>query len=67
VKDSVFHFSSSDISLYDDAFHGSTAARFTEWWYFDVLCDNGYSILMSVIVLSIIKNRYTVIPQRITL
>lgn len=67
MKDSVFHFSPSDISLHDDAFHGSTAARFTEWWYFDVLCDNGYSIQMNVRVLSIIKNRYTVIPQRITL
>jgi hypothetical protein len=66
-KDSEFHFSPLDVSLLDDTYHGSTAPRFTEWWYFDVLCDTGYSIQISIRVLSLIKNLVAIISQRITL
>ena len=57
LKDSPFKFIPSNLSIKDDAFHGSTAPRFTEWWYFDAVFDNGYSIQLSVRFLSIIKNR----------
>jgi predicted secreted hydrolase len=64
-KKSPFTFHPKDISLKDDAFHGSKASRFTEWWYFDTVFDNGYSTQMSVRVLSIIKNRLVLVPQRL--
>lgn len=65
LKDSPFNFTPSDITLKDDAFHSSTAPRFTEWWYFDAIFDNGYSIELNVRVLSIIKNKYAIIYKRI--
>ena len=32
-----------DITPKDDAFHGSADRRAAEWWYFDVILDNGYT------------------------
>jgi len=49
-----FVFSPEDITLKDDAFHGSDSLHFIEWWYFDAIFDNGYSIQMNVIVISIV-------------
>jgi predicted secreted hydrolase len=63
--ESSFLFLPRDISLDDDGFHGSEASRFTEWWYFDGVFDNGYSIQMSVRVLSIIKKRLVLVFQRL--
>lgn len=65
LKDSPFKFIPSDITLQDDAFHGSTDPRFTEWWYFDAVFDNGYSVQLSIRVLSIIKNRFVPVIQRL--
>ena len=65
MKDSSFRFTPKDISIKDDAFHGSTAPRFTEWWYFDAVFDNGYSIQLNIRVLSVIKNRFALIYKRI--
>jgi predicted secreted hydrolase len=64
LKDSPFKFTPSNISIKDDAFHDSTAPRFTEWWYFDAMFDNGYSIQLNVRFLSIIKNRFALIYKR---
>ena len=64
-RKSPFSFSPLDISIKDDAFHGSKAPRYTEWWYFDTVLDNGYSAQMSVRVLSIIKKRLVLIFQRL--
>jgi predicted secreted hydrolase len=64
AKNIDFLYSPEDISLEDDSFHGSTAPRFTEWWYFDAVFDNGYTIQMSVRFLSIIKNRFLRISRR---
>ncbi len=64
LKDSPFKFTPSNVSLKDDSFHGSTAPRFTEWWYFDAMFDNGYSIQLNIRVLSIIKNRFALIYKR---
>jgi len=50
AKDIAFLYSPKDISLEDDGFHGSTTSRFTEWWYFDAVCDNGYTVQMSVMI-----------------
>jgi len=54
-KESKFQFFPQNITLKDDAFHGSKALNFTEWWYFDATFDNGYSIQLSVRVLSVMK------------
>jgi len=43
-KKCEFHFKPSDIKLKDDAFHSSESSRFTEWWYFDAVFDNSYSL-----------------------
>ncbi len=65
LKDSPFKFTPSNVSIKDDAFHSSTAPRFTEWWYFDAMFDNGYSIQLNIRFLSIIKNRFALIYKRI--
>jgi len=49
-----FVFYPEDITLKDDAFHGSDSLQFIEWWYFDAIFDNGYSIQMNVVVISIV-------------
>ena len=49
-----FVFTPEEITLKDDAFHGSDSLQFTEWWYFDAIFDNGYSIQMNVVVISIV-------------
>ena len=64
-KDSHFVFLPEDISIEDDGFHESEAPRFTEWWYFDAVFDNGYSAQMSVRLLSIVKKRLVLIFQRL--
>ena len=64
-KKSPFVFSPIDISLKDDGFHGSDAPRFTEWWYFDAVLNKGYSVQMSVRVLSVIKKRLVFVFQRL--
>ena len=66
-KDSPFVFEPIDADIKDDAFHGSNYPRYTEWWYFDSILDNGYSAQMSVRVLSIIKNRFIPVFQRLDL
>ena len=65
AKKSPFTFSPKKINLSDDAFHGSKAPRYTEWWYFDAVFDNGYSIQLSVRLLSIIKNRVVPVFKRL--
>jgi len=67
LKDSPFRFTPQDITLKDDAFHDSTAPRFTEWWYFDAKFGNGYSIQLNVRLLSVIKNRFALIYKRLDL
>jgi predicted secreted hydrolase len=64
LKKSPFRFNASDISIKDDAYHDSKAKRFTEWWYFDAIFDNGYSIGLNIRVLSIIKNKFVPIYKR---
>lgn len=63
-KKCSFSFSPIDITIKDDAFHSSKSSRFTEWWYFDTIFDNGYSTQLGIRVLSIIKNRIVLISQR---
>lgn len=64
-KDSTFHFSACELTVKDDGFHGSTVPRFTEWWYFDAVFDNGYSIQVSVRFFGITKKRFAIISQRL--
>lgn len=67
VKTGAIDFHPENISLKDDGFHGSAVSRFTEWWYFDAVFDNNYSVQMSVRVVSFIKNRFALISQRIAI
>jgi hypothetical protein len=47
-----FIFNPQEMTLQDDAYHGSDGLHYTEWWYFDATFDNGYSTQMSVRILS---------------
>jgi len=49
----AFDFAPQDITLADDAFHGTGVLPFTEWWYFDAMFDNGYSTQMSIRIISV--------------
>ena len=64
-KEIPYVFSPTNITLKDDGFHGSKAPRYTEWWYFDAVFENGYSAQMSVRLLSIIKNRFIPVYKRL--
>jgi hypothetical protein len=50
-----FFFSPEDIELNDDAFHGSDSLHFTEWWYFDSVFDNGYSVQIGIRIVGLIN------------
>ena len=50
-KDQVYRFPKSivkDITPSDDAFHGSPKRIASEWWYFDAIFDNKYSIHIGI-------------------
>lgn len=42
-----------DVTLRDDAFHGPGKLPNAEWWYFDAVFDNGYSMTLGVRVFSV--------------
>lgn len=54
-KKSEFVFYPRDIHLRDDAFHGSKTSRYTEWWYFDTVLNDGYSVQLSVRLISLLR------------
>jgi hypothetical protein len=54
-KSDTFVFLPQEITLADDAFHGSKGLQFTEWWYFDAVLNDGYSIQFSLRILSGLK------------
>lgn len=41
-----------DINLEDAAFHKSSGRYHGEWWYFEGIFDNGYSVVLRIITLS---------------
>ena len=41
-----------DITLEDAAYHKSSGRYHGEWWYFEGIFDNGYSVVLGVIMLS---------------
>jgi len=43
-----------DVTLRDDAFHGHGKRPYAEWWYFDAVFDNGYSMTLGVKVFNIL-------------
>jgi len=53
-----FVFSPEDIGLQDDAFHGADTPYFIEWWYFDAVFNNNYSIQASLHVFSVINQGF---------
>lgn len=64
-KEKYFEFSPEDITLTDDAFHGSKALSFTEWWYFDANLNNGYSIQLSIRVGALLKSFIFIVFKRL--
>ncbi|MCX6665657.1 MAG: hypothetical protein NT038_06320 [Euryarchaeota archaeon] len=49
-----FVFSPKPVNLSDDAFHGADTIDFTEWWYFDAILNDGYSIQLIFQVISLL-------------
>ncbi len=54
-KKSKFVFLPRDIQLSDDAFYGSGFSRYTEWWYFDAVLNDGYSVQLSIRLISFLR------------
>ncbi len=42
-----------DVTLQDDAFQGQGKRPYAEWWYFDAVFDNGYTMTLAVKVFNI--------------
>jgi hypothetical protein len=53
-------FKPEDITLKDDAFHGTKSFNRAEWWYFDAIFDNGYSIQITIYVFDVFSNKIIV-------
>lgn len=51
-------FSPEKTTLKDDAFHGLTITPSTEWWYFDAIFSNGYSVHIGFEVFSVFKKMF---------
>ena len=47
-----FIFDPSDVELKDDAFHDSPMPLAIEWWYFDAMFSDGYSMQLTIHVLN---------------
>ena len=56
----TFEFNPDDISLKDDAFHGSNSLNFAEWWYFDVIFDNNCTAQISIFVFGVLTQKFIV-------
>lgn len=52
APEDMFEFQPLDITLKDDAYHGSKGLQFTEWWYFDAVLNDEKSIQFSARILS---------------
>lgn len=60
-----FIFSPEDIELKDDAFHDSNSFNFIEWWYFDAILNDDYSIHISIYVFSALKQNIVISEMNI--
>jgi len=56
----TFVFTPENISLHDDAFQGADTLHFTEWWYFDALLTQGYSLQILFQIISLIDQTVAV-------
>ncbi|UCF13702.1 MAG: hypothetical protein JSW06_05460 [Thermoplasmatales archaeon] len=54
-------FSPEDIELKDDAFQGSNTFHFVEWWYFDAMLNEGYSLHVSIHVIGVMERYFVVV------
>ena len=55
-----FVFSPEDVELKDDAFHGSSKFGFAEWWYFDAMLSEGYSIEANIQFISVANRVFAI-------
>ena len=61
-----FQFEPEDITLKDDAYQSGRVnvyVPFTEWWYFDAIFDNGYSVQVAVRVIGLLNEEITVVKR----
>ena len=54
-QSSSIGFSPEDIELKDDAFHDINRSNCAEWWYFDAILNDEYSVQVIFYVFSILK------------
>ncbi|HEC88957.1 MAG TPA: hypothetical protein ENI44_00035 [Thermoplasmatales archaeon] len=60
-----FSFNTENITLCDDAFHGSEVLHFTEWWYFDAELTQGYTLQFSIHVYNIFTEGFVAVNLNI--
>ena len=54
-KNANITFSPKDMDIKDDAFHSSDRYNYLEWWYFDAVFDNGYSVIGVISIIGLLK------------
>jgi hypothetical protein len=59
LRDNIV-FSPEDIELADDAFQNSDSYHFAEWWYFDAILNEKYSITIIIYVFSFMDYKFVV-------
>lgn len=60
-----FSFNTENITLSDDAFHGSQSLHFTEWWYFDAEFTNSYTLQFSIHVYNLFTEGFLTVNLNI--
>lgn len=66
LKVTGFSFLPEDMEIEDDAFHSSDDYNpYIEWWYFDAIFDNGYSVQAAIMIFGLVKVKTAIITINI--
>lgn len=60
-RNNGFTFTPENVTLTDDAFHGSESLHFTEWWYFDAQLTENYTLQFSIHVYDIFNQGFLIV------
>ena len=64
-KNANITFSPKDMDIKDDAFHSSDRYNYLEWWYFDAVFNNKYSLHTGIQIFDIMKRYFVLIRLNI--
>ena len=55
IENTNLIFSPEEMQIQDDAFRSSGQYNYLEWWYFDAVFDNGYSVIGMIAIIGLAK------------